>query len=172
MDKKILVAYSSKYGSTAEIAEKIGEVLTNAGLETEVLPVMKVPRLQPYQAVVLGSAVYFGRWQRETSVFLKFKEKDLTSMPVWLFSSGPVGEGDPVELLEGWYFPENLKELTERIKPRDIKVFHGNVNPGKMKRFDKWVLKNIKSPIGDFRDWDAIKSWAESIAEAILHESE
>ena len=40
--KNILVAYASKYGATAEIAEKIGEVLRQSSLDVSVLSVEKV----------------------------------------------------------------------------------------------------------------------------------
>jgi menaquinone-dependent protoporphyrinogen IX oxidase len=61
MDIQILVAYATKYGATAGIAEKIGQVLRQAGLLTDVLPVDRVSDLTPYEAVVLGSAVYIGK---------------------------------------------------------------------------------------------------------------
>lgn len=168
MDQNILVTYASKYGSTREIAEKIGEVLCQAGLLADVLPVDSVRYLTPYQAVVLGSAVYVGRWQKEAVEFLTTNEKILASRPIWLFSSGPTGEGDPVELVEGQRLPHALQPVADRIQPRDIAVFHGYINPDKINSIEKWSIKSlVKKPFGDFRDWDAIRSWAKSIAEAL-----
>jgi len=167
MTKKVLVAYATKYGSTAEIAEKIGEILLEVGLETEVHPVLKVHNLAPYDAVVLGSAVYMGMWRREIVRFLKKKRKELEEMPVWLFSSGPVGDGDPVELLDGWRFPSKQQAIADRIKPRDIAVFHGVVDPEKMNKIENKILTGMDSPTGDFRDWEAIKFWAQSIADEL-----
>ena len=167
MTKKVLVVYASKYGSTAEIAEKIGEILLQAGLKTEVLPVMKVRNLAPYDAIVLGSAVYMGMWRREIVRFLKKKGKELEEIPVWFFSSGPVGEGDPVELLDGWRFPSKQQAIADRIKPRDITVFHGVVDPEKMNKIENKILTNMDTPAGDYRDWDAIISWAQSIADEL-----
>ena len=164
MDKKILVTYASKYGTTAEIAEKIGEVLRQANLHTDVLSVKQVRDLTAYEAVILGSAVYYGKWRKDAVRFLKKKEKDLTERAVWLFSSGPSGEGDPVERLNGWRFPPPQQAVADRIQPRDITVFHGAVIPEKLSSFETKILENIKAPIGDFRDWDAITSWATSIA--------
>ena len=111
MDIRVLVAYATKYGATAEIAEKIGQVLRQAGLPTDVLPVADVSDLTPYKAVVLGSAVYIGKWRKEAVKFLQANEKMLAKRQVWLFSSGPTGEGDAVELLEGWRFPKALHPL-------------------------------------------------------------
>jgi menaquinone-dependent protoporphyrinogen oxidase len=105
MDRQVLVACATKYGATAEIAERIGAVLRQAGLPAEVLPVGRVGDLSAYKAVVLGSAVYIGQWRKEAVKFLKANEAVLAEKAVWLFSSGPTGEGDPVELAQGWRFP-------------------------------------------------------------------
>ena len=164
MEKKILVAYASKYGATGEIAEKIGEVLRQAGLETQVIPADRVRDLSPYQAVVLGSAAYMFRWRKEAVQFLKRHEKALAERPVWLFSSGPLGEGDPVELLEGRRFPDAQQAIADRIRPRDIAVFHGVLDLNKLNPVEKWMMEKFGSPVGDFRDWDMITSWALSIA--------
>jgi menaquinone-dependent protoporphyrinogen oxidase len=167
MDKRVLVTFSTKYGATAEIAEKIGEVLQQAGLEADVLPAERATDLSAYQAVILGSAVYIGRWRKEAVKFLQANEQTLAEKPVWLFSSGPTGEGDPVELLQGWRFPGKLQPIVDRIQPRDIAVFHGAVDVNKLNFIQKWMLKNVKAPVGDFRDWEAITSWARAIADEL-----
>ena len=167
MDIQVLVVYATKYGATAEIAEKIAQVLREAGLRTDVLPTDRVSDLTPYQAVVLGSAVYIGKWRKEAVKFLQANEKALAERQVWLFSSGPTGEGDPVELTKGWRFPKALQPIADRIRPRDIAVFHGNVNMKKLNFIEKWMIKNVKAPLGDFRDWEAITSWATAIAEVL-----
>jgi menaquinone-dependent protoporphyrinogen oxidase len=100
------VAYATKYGATVEIAEKLGEVLRQARLSTDVQPADQVKDLTPYKAVVLGSAVYIGKWRKEAVKFLQTNEKMLAERLVWLFSSGPTGEGNPVELLKGWRLPK------------------------------------------------------------------
>jgi menaquinone-dependent protoporphyrinogen oxidase len=87
-----------------------------------------------------------------------------------LFSSGPGGEGDPVKLTEGWRFPNGLQPVADRIHPRDITLFHGVIDPEKMNFLEKWMLKNVESPIGDFRDWDAITAWAAAIAATLKKE--
>ena len=164
MDKKILVAYATKYGATGEIADKVGEVLQGTGFQVDVSPVDRVQDLTSYGAVVLGSAVYIGKWRKEAVKLLKENQEALAERQVWLFSSGPLGEGDPVELLDGWSLPTSLQPIVDRIQPRDIAVFHGHLNPEKLNFLEKWMLKNIQSPVGDFRDWEAITSWAETIA--------
>ena len=167
MDKKVLVAYASKYGATAEIAEKIGETMKQGGLQVDVVPVKQATKLEDYGAVVLGSALYIGQWRKEASEFLKNNVKLLSTMPVWLFSSGPSGKGDPVELVQGVLVPSSLQPVVDNIKPRDITVFHGNLDLSKMGFLEKLAIKNIKAPTGDFRDWKDITSWANSIVEAL-----
>ena len=163
----VLVAYGTKYGATAEIAEKIGQVLDQAGLSTDVLPADQVSDLAAYKAVVLGSAVYIGAWRKEAATFLKANEEVLAGKPVWLFSSGPTGEGDLKELTQGWSFPGRLQPIADRIQPRDITIFGGMVDPEKLGRIERWMLKNVKAPVGDFRDWEAITAWATAIAGAL-----
>jgi len=118
--------------------------------------------------VILGSALYVGKWQKEAEGFLKANEKTLAARPVWLFSSGPTGEGNPVELVEGKRLPAALQPVADRIRPRDIAVFHGYINPDKLNFVEKWAIKSIvKKPMGDFRDWDSIINWTGTIADAL-----
>lgn len=171
MNTNILVTYASKYGATKEIAQKIGEVLRQAGLQVDVLPVDGVQDLSSYNAVILGSAVYVGRWQKEAAEFLRSNEKTLTSQPVWIFSSGPTGEGDAVELVEGQRLPAALQPIVDRIQPRDIAVFHGYINHDRINFIEKWAIKSlVKKPFGDFRDWGAITAWAITIAKTLKEE--
>ena len=165
MEMKILVTYASKYGATAEIAEKISAVLRQSGLQTDILPVDRVRDLTSYQAVILGSGVYIGQWVKAAEVFLQANAEKLAEIPVWLFSSGPTGEGDPAELLDDWRLPTALQPVAERIHPRDIAVFHGNIDPEKLNMIERFAIKRIvKKPFGDFRDWDAIAAWSGSVA--------
>jgi len=168
MDGNILIAYASKYGATEEIAVKIGQVLRQAGLQADVLPVDGIRDLTPYRAIILGSALYVGKWHKGAAAFLQANEKALADRPVWLFSSGPTGEGDPVELVEGKRLPAALQSVADRIQPRDIAVFHGYINPDRVNWIEKWAIKRlVKKPFGDFRDWDAIVSWSTKIADAL-----
>lgn len=171
MKKNMLVAYASKYGATKEIAEKIGDVLLQSGEQVDVLPVEAVKDLERYQAVILGSAIYIGKWLKEATEFLQSNEKYLADRPFWLFSSGPSGEGDPIKLVEGKRVPQNLQQTVSRIRPRDITVFHGHVNPEKISAIEKWAVKSVvKKPFGDFRDWNSIVKWSLEIETAMKDE--
>ncbi|MGA2532178.1 MAG: flavodoxin domain-containing protein [Candidatus Aminicenantales bacterium] len=167
MENRILVAYASKRGATKEIAEKIGQVLRQSGLQADVMPVDRAGNLTPYPAVVLGSAVYYGHWRKEAAAFLKANEKLLAGRMVWLFSSGPTGQGAPDELAKGTRIPQALQTLIDSIRPRDIALFHGVIDEKKLSFFEKFVAKKVKAPTGDFRDWDAVTSWAMAIAGAL-----
>ncbi|HEY3313817.1 MAG TPA: flavodoxin domain-containing protein [Bacillota bacterium] len=166
METKTMVAYASKYGATAEIAERIGQVLREAGLETDVLPVDRVGDLTPYRAVVLGSAVYIGGWRKSAATFLKAKERELSSRSVWLFSSGPTG-GGPAAFMDDGRLPKGLRPVADRIRPRDIAVFGGTANRERLNAFERWIMNRVKAPLGEFRDWKAIASWATAIAEEL-----
>lgn len=167
MENKVLVAYASKHGATMEIAEKIGQVLRQSGLQADVLAANRIRDITSYSAVVLGSGVYIGRWRKEAATFLKAKEQVLAEKPLWLFSSGPTGEGMPAELTKGWLFPKALQSVIDRIRPRDIAIFHGAINAKSLNPIEKWMVKNVKAPLGDFRDWEAVISWATAIAGAL-----
>jgi menaquinone-dependent protoporphyrinogen oxidase len=171
METKILVAYASKYGATKEIAERGGDVLQICGKQVEILPVNGISDVTPYAAVILGSAIYVGKWPKEAEVFLKANEKCLAERPVWLFSSGPTGEGDSVALVDGKCVPTTLRATIDRIKPCDITVFHGNINLEKINAMEKWAVKSVvKKPFGDFRDWNSIVRWSNEIAAAMKDE--
>lgn len=164
MADKVLVAYGSKYSATAGIAEKIGEILCEEGLQVDVLQAKQVGDLAQYDAFVIGSAVYMGQWRKEVSSLLKKNEEPLSAKPVWLFSSGPVEEGDPVKLAEGWSIPKSLQPIIDRIQPHDTTVFHGAIDINKLNFFEKLIGRMLKITVADYRDWDSIAAWAKTIA--------
>jgi len=159
-----LVTYATKYGGTGEIADKIGEELTRAGIITEAIPVKQVESPANYRAVVVGSALYMGRLRREAVRFLGYHQEALSGMPVWLFYSGPTGEGNPEELLKDWRLARKVQKIVDMIRPRETKVFHGVLKPEKLSYFEKWILKNVKAEMGDFRNWEEVSLWSKKIA--------
>jgi menaquinone-dependent protoporphyrinogen oxidase len=167
MDRRILVAYGTKHGATAEIAERIGQVFREAGLQADVMSADEVDDLSSYGAVVLGSAIYIGQWRKEVVRFLKANEQALAERKVWLFSSGPTGEGDPVALVDGRKVPEKLQPIVDRIQPQDVVVFHGAMDADDLNFLEKFAIKNVGAPLGDFRNWEAITAWAEAITGAL-----
>ncbi len=166
---RILVAYGTKYGATAEIAEAIGETLRAAGLEVDVERARQVRSLDRYRAVVIGSAVYTARWRSDAQRLLARPE--LRERDVWVFSSGPVGEDpdDPVQA-ERWMKPKRVRELADAIGAHDHVVFGGMVDEerGFMRRK---MARNTAPQLRDRRDWHAIDRWARAIAETLTPEN-
>jgi menaquinone-dependent protoporphyrinogen oxidase len=159
---KVLVTAASKYGSTAEIASAIGAVLTERGLDTTVLPPEDVGPVDEYDAVVLGSAVYAGHWMKAARELVGRAGASLSSRPVWLFSSGPVG--DPPK-------PQEVAVDTEAMmgstRAREHRVFVGKIEKKGLSFGDKAIAVALRVPDGDFRDWDDIRAWASEIADVL-----
>ena len=160
----VLVAVASRHHSAFEIGQAIGRSLVDLGVPADVLTVEEVEGVGGYDAVVLGSGVYAGNWLPAARDFVSRCASGLTDRPVWLFSSGPTGQGDPVTLMKGWRFPEALQPTADQIKPREIILFHGAMDLARMQFADRLIIKAIKTPTGDFRDWPAIEAWATAIA--------
>ncbi|MBE7556110.1 MAG: flavodoxin [Anaerolineales bacterium] len=161
---KLLVAYASKYGSTAEIAEVIGKELRKREYEVEVKSVDEVDSLAGYDGFVIGSALYAGGWLKAAAEFLRSNQEALANYPVWLFSSGPTGEGDPNEIMGGeWTFPEDLAAVREAIQPKDVILFHGKIDLDKLSFGERMIIKSVKATVGDYRDWLVIRTWASLI---------
>jgi menaquinone-dependent protoporphyrinogen oxidase len=160
MDMTVLVAYATKHGSTREIAEAIATTLADRGIPTEALAVDAVADVVPYDALVLGSAVYMGRWLKEATEFARRHRELLTERPLWLFSSGPLG----TDVVDAEEQPKELAELRQMLGPRDHRLFYGALTRDALGFGERMVVKAVKAPEGDFRDWDEIRAWAVPIA--------
>lgn len=167
MSHQIVVAVASKYGHTHEIGERIAAVLRGAGLDAVVQDAASMHDLAGVQAVVLGSAIYLGRWRADAVDFLRIHERGLTGLPLWIFSSGPLGEGEPEQLIDGWHLPDAVLDLLDRIGVVDSVLFHGALEPEQLNLAERWVMRAVGAKEGDFRDWDAIEAWARGIAAAL-----
>lgn len=166
---RVLVAYASKYKSTAEIAEAIGATLRQTGgLHVDVTEVNLVRSLDEYNAVVLGSALYVGQWLPPAVAFMHDHLEQLSNMPVWMFASGPAGHGDVNDLMKSWFlYPPALRTLFTNIRPRDFTVFHGKLCPENLDPIERVVIQKVNAEWGDFRRWDEIHAWARRIRIAL-----
>jgi len=162
---RVLVAYGTKHGATAEIAEAIAKALSRAGLAVDVQRAGRVHSLERYRAVVLGSAVYAGRWRGDALRLLRRPE--LRDVDVWLFSSGTVGEdtGDPKQI-ERLTRPPRVQRLAADLGAHEHVAFGGMVadDAGFIR---KKMARKIPPELRDRRDWEAIDTWAQSIAAAL-----
>jgi menaquinone-dependent protoporphyrinogen oxidase len=159
----VLVTAASKHGATLEIAERIAEVLAVRGHRAEVVPCESAGDAGAYDAVVLGSAVYAGRWLGPARELAEEQAERLAARPLWLFSSGPLGAPDPRP--EG--DPADVPELAERLGARGHALFAGKLDRGRLGFAERAIVRALRAPEGDFRDWDAIESWAGQIAEEL-----
>ena len=159
----ILVAYASKHGSTAGIARRIGERLGERGHQVNLRSVDEIERLDEPEAVVLGSAVYAGSWRKEAVTLAERHGDELWRIPVWLFSSGPLGD----RVVDEEEQPRQLEDLRRSIAPRDHRIFAGALDIGALSFGERMIVKAVKAPGGDFRDWDEIDAWADEIAVAL-----
>jgi len=155
---KILIAVSSKHGSTAEIADAIGKTIREVGVEVHVMDARAVESVAPYDAVIVGSAIHMGRWMGPARDVVNTFAEALRARPVWLFSSGPLGDiVDPADAAEG-------VKLAELVGARDHRVFAGSAEKRDHGVLERGILSMVKAPYGDHRDWAAIRDWATSIA--------
>jgi menaquinone-dependent protoporphyrinogen oxidase len=158
----ILVSVASKHGATREIAEAIAETLIAAGLRVDLVEPEKVESVEPYGAVVLGSGIYAGRWLEPARRLTERHLTELKDRPVWLFSSGPIG--DPLAPTEE---PQDGARLQRQLGAREHRVFAGRLNPDDLGWVERTITGMLKAPNGDFRDWDEIRGWAAEIAAAL-----
>lgn len=159
----VLVAYASKHGSTQEIAEHIAEKLLQLGRDAEVQSVEVVKHPESYEAFVIGSAVYYGSWLKEATEWVRHNQSILAQHPVWLFSVGPLG----TEVKDNEQQPKEMAEFQQSIKPRDQHIFFGAIDHNNLSFPERMVLKAVRAPEGDFRDWQAIDAWATTIAQSL-----
>lgn len=173
---KVLVAYASRHGATAGIAERIGARLSERGFEPTTVEVDKVDDVDSYDAFVVGSAAYMFRWLKEASRFAKRNHQALSDRPTWLFSSGPLGTDLVDEKGRDVYEtsrPKEFDELESILNPRGEKIFFGAWDPDAPavglaeKTFKKMAASRDALPVGDFRDWDDIDAWADEIADEL-----
>jgi len=159
---KVLVSVASRHGASFEIAEEISATLAAAGFGTAVLPPDAVTSLEGYDAVILGSSVYVGHWMDPAVNLVERFAKEITAVPVWLFSSGPMGH-EPKPEDE----PADIAQLVAATGAREHRVFAGQVDRSRLGLGEKVLLTAVRAPEGDFRPWDEIRAWASGIAAAL-----
>lgn len=178
MSTSVLVGYATHHGATRGIAERIAARLRSDGVSADVRSVDEVRDAGPYDAFVIGSALYMFRWLGEAKAFLHRHHDTLERRPVWLFSSGPLGaeaaaagtEAAAAGTEASVTGPKDLGEMVASVRARGHRVFAGAYDPsaapvGLVERFTRLMpAARDTLPAGDFRDWDEIDAWADEIA--------
>ena len=160
----MLVSAASAHGGTAEIARVISDGLIHQGLDATLIAPAEVAEVTDYDAVIVGSAVYMGHWLEPAKDLVERFRDAHSTRPVWLFSSGPVG--DPAGKLARAMNqdPVDLAAVRDATRARGHQIFAGKLDPKGLSRAQQASLLVFRGLKGDFRDRDAIRSWADSIA--------
>lgn len=165
MGRHVLVTSASKHGATLDITDVIAGVLSRRGLDVSDKPLDEVRGVDGYDAAVIGSAVYVGRWLSEAASLVRSHAGRLREMSVWLFSSGPLGN-PPLPATE----PVDVAELVELVRSRGHRVFAGRLDPSRLSLGEKLIAGMVRAPAGDYRDFAAVEAWAHDIADELLAE--
>ena len=162
---KVLVAAASKHGATQQVAEAIGEELTAREFDVTVAHLEDVTSITEYDAVIVGSAIYFGKWMKPARQFVTRHTAELATRPVWLYSSGPVPR--PEAKADYSYDRREGDEIANAVRAREHRLFLGKLDRKRLSLLERGPARMAKLPDGDFRPWDEIKIWAAGIADAL-----
>jgi menaquinone-dependent protoporphyrinogen oxidase len=154
----VLIAVSSRHGTTRDIAEVVATQLRKEGIRVAVQAAKRVEDIGRFEAVIIGSAVYMGRWLPEALRFVDERLEALRTKPVWLFSSGPVG--DP---LKPTVDSPDLGRIAADVGAKGSRTFAGKLDVDDLGLKERIVVKLVGAQQGDFRDWEEIRSWTREI---------
>jgi menaquinone-dependent protoporphyrinogen oxidase len=157
---RVLVAVASRHGATAEIAAAVADGLRTAlpSAEVAVRPAAEVDDVAGLDAVVVGSAVYFGHWLEDARELLLRCAVPLWDLPVWIFSSGPVGV--PPRPPEVFLDVDEVRRLS---RAREHRLFPGRLDPELLDLAERAMVTALRAPAGDFRDLTAARGWGAAI---------
>jgi len=158
----VLVTTGSRHGSTREIGEAIAQVLERGGHSVEQVDPDDVTSLTGFDAVVLGSAVYVGQFAESVRALARRLEGALAERPLWLFWSGPIGT--PARPIGE---PDDVALLVRHLSPRGVRMFGGRLATAELAMAERARIAEVDVVPGDYRDFDAIDDWAQTISVAL-----
>ena len=163
---RVLVAVASRHGATAEIAAAVADGVRSTLPSGAVVvhDAADVADVTGFDAAVLGSAVYFGHWLEEARELLLRCAVPLWDLPVWIFSSGPLGV--PPRPPEVFLDVDEVRRLS---RPREHRIFPGRLDPGVLDFAERALVTALRAPVGDFRDLAAARAWGADIGAEIEH---
>jgi menaquinone-dependent protoporphyrinogen oxidase len=157
----LLVAFATKHGSTQEVAESVAEALRARDVAVDVVAASAVTSLEHYDGVVLGGALYMGRWHGDALKFLKSHRHELASTPLAVFAMGPKTLAETEVEASRAQLDRALASVKD-IVPVSVAIFGGVVDPTKL----HFPLTHM--PASDARDWDAITAWADELGDLLV----
>ncbi len=163
VEKRVLIATASRHGATHDIADEIGRVLARRGIRVTDKAVAEVDTVAQFDAVLVGSAVYIGHWLPDAVSFVARFGAELAQRPTWLFSSGPIGRPAMPQTE-----PEDMPRLMEQSGARSHRIFAGLLDADRLGLGEKMIVRVLRAPRGDFRDWPAVDAWADEVADQLL----
>ena len=171
MTTRILVAYASMFGSTAQIAQVLGAALRDAHTVVDVRAVIDVNDVGPYQAVVIGSAIYNGHWLPEAVEFVRLHEATLCRVPVAYFAACMLLHRDtPRHRRVVATYLDAVRHVAPYVEPVDVGMFAGKLRYRNLPLLERLLFAlQAHLPWGDFRDWSAIGAWAQDLRPALVH---
>jgi len=173
--KSLLVTYATSHGSTAEVAQHIADKLSKYRVDVDSAPIMQVRNLAKYDVVVFGSPVHNGLMLPALTHFLTTHGTTLARKHVFLFLTCIlVLEQDGAASAIERYIPNRIHEHLG-IPPENIRAFAGKLNWDTITIDERWQLTNRydgkklpdQNGSSDYRDWDQIGGWANTIAEQL-----
>ncbi len=161
---RMLVAYDSKLGSTAEVANFMGRVLSEQGATIAVKPLSQVDELETYHSVIIGSAIRYDRWLPDATAFVKENRTALSNVPVsFFFTCLTLARPTPAAMLKAEGYADKLRSLAPEVKPVTVGGFAGVFQVSRTPWPARLALKVLSIATGvkegDYRDWAAIRSW-------------
>lgn len=166
MDNKALIAYATRAGSTETVAQAIAEALRHEGFQVDVKPVRDVDTLADYTAVIVGSAIRAGKPVPEAVAFVEKHEREVRRIPVAYFVVCLTMKTEENRCTVAAYL-DALRARTPDVKPVDVGLFAGVMNSARLPFLLRLLIRAMKAPDGDFRDWGAIRAWAVGVAPAL-----
>jgi menaquinone-dependent protoporphyrinogen oxidase len=162
MTARILVAYASRKGSTAGIAQAIGKELISEGYAVDISDIKSVTSIAGYNAVVIGAPIYTGKITGDVAAFVAANRDGISRLPVAGFVTGIAPVYPKTGDVKG--FIDQLVTALAPISPVAVTMFAGTLDAGKMNLVERSLTSLMKIPTGDFRDWDAIATWTKTLA--------
>lgn len=167
MNSRVLIAYATRAGSTETVAQAVAEALRSEGLEVDVKPVRAVTSLAGYTGVIVGSAIRAGKPMAEVIAFVEKHEQKLSRVPVAYFVVCLTMKDDTDEnRCTVAAYLDALRARTPDVKPVDVGLFAGVMNSARLPFLLRLLIRAMKAPDRDFRDWEAIRTWAAGVAPA------